>query len=150
MNPVLTPLQRTIHPQAINALRIKKTLAYLLKSILILLIGSIFFVSCRQDTYSIQGTYRIYSEDPMVKLFIAGQDTYIRIQDDGKIIYNTTINQKPKFHNEGTYTLDEKTNTLEIKWDSGKLPTKLTVEKEKEDYLIRIGETIYKKEKIIS
>lgn len=96
---------------------------------------------------NIYGTYIIYSDDPQLKRFTEGQDTYIRLNKDKTIVYNSTINYKPKFNFKGNFTFDEKTNTLTIEWKSGKLPDKITVEKKEEDYLIRIGKTVYLKKK---
>lgn len=119
----------------------------LLAGIASFLIFSCFFLpGCKNDNPNIFGTYKIYSDDPAVRLFIEGQDTYIKLNDDQTIVYNSTINGKPKFHNEGTFTLD-KNNEITIQWKTGKLPGKLRIEMGKDDYMIRIGSTIYKKEK---
>jgi len=124
----------------------------LINTIVILLIalGSAFLFACNKDSSSIYGTYEISSDDPAVQMFIRGQDTYIKLNEDQTIIYHNTINGKPKFHIEGTYTLDKKTNDLAIRWKEGKLPANLKVEKQGEDNVIKVGSTLYKKEKIKS
>lgn len=119
-------------------------------AIAILVFTAFFLPACKKDSSSIYGTYEIYSDDPAVRMFIRGQDTYIKLNEDQTIIYHNTINGKPKFHIEGTYTLDKKTNDLTIRWKEGKLPANLKVEKQGEDQVIKVGSTLYKKEKIKS
>lgn len=109
-----------------------------------------FFISCSNiDTAPsyVYGKYRIHSDDPNVQRFIAGENTYLEIKKDQTIEYNSTINSKPKFNFTGDFTFDKTTNTLTIKWKDGKLPSDLKIEKINNDYLIRVGETNYKKEK---
>jgi hypothetical protein len=93
----------------------------------------------------VQGIYRIYSDDPAIRLYIQDQNTYIKLNADRTIVYSTTINGKPKFHFEGTYTQQD--NEIAIKWKAGKLPSKLTIEKKGDDHIIKVGSTMYKKEK---
>jgi hypothetical protein len=93
----------------------------------------------------VQGIYRIYSNDPAIRLYIQDQNTYIKLNADRTIVYSTTINGKPKFHFEGTYTQQD--NEIAIKWKEGKLPSKLTIEKKGDDHIIKVGSTMYKKEK---
>lgn len=100
--------------------------------------------SCNK-TSNILGTYRIYSNDPAVQQWIVGENTYLKLNSDNTIIYNTTMNGKQRFHFEGKFTLDRSTNTLTIQWQDGKLPNKLKIEEEGSDYIIRIGTTTYKK-----
>ena len=112
----------------------------------------IFFLSAgcsgADDASSfIYGKYKWYSEDPSVNRFIMYEDNYLKVNEDQTIVYHTTINSKPKFNFKGEFTLDKETTTLNIKWKEGKLPAKLTIEKKGEDYIIKVGETIYKKEK---
>ena len=116
--------------------------------ILILLL-TIFGVACstKESSGNIYGTYQIYSEDPEVRRFIEGQDTYIRLNDDQTVIYNSTINNKLKYNIKGKFSYEEKTNTLTINWEEGNLPDKLKIEKEGAANIIRIGNTIYKKDK---
>lgn len=92
------------------------------------------------------GKYKMYSDDPQVNRFIAFENNYIEINKDNTIVYNTTINTKPKFNFKGSYTYDEKSNTLNIAWYQGKLPNALKIETEGKKYIIRIGESTYKKE----
>jgi hypothetical protein len=101
--------------------------------------------SCDKKS-NILGTYRIYSTDPAVKQWIVGENTYLKLNSDNTIIYNSTMNGKQRFHFEGKFTLDGSTNTLTIQWQDGKLPNKLQIEKKGSDYIIRIGTTTYKKE----
>lgn len=117
--------------------------------ILLTLIAVLLFFNKREPS-AVYGSYKIYSNDPMVNKFTSGQDIYLKINNDRTIIYHTTINGKPKFHNTGVFTLDEKTNTLAIQWKDGKLPSKLKIEKQKENYVIKIGATVYAKEKTSS
>lgn len=105
----------------------------------------LFFI--KREPSAVYGSYKIYSNDPMVNKFISGQDIYLKINSDRTIIYHTTINGKQKFHNTGVFTLDEKTNTLAIQWKDGKLPSKLKIEKQGEGFVIKIGTTVYMKEK---
>lgn len=92
----------------------------------------------------VQGIYRIYSDDPAIRLYIQDQNTYIKLNADRTVVYSTTINGKPKFHFEGTYTQQD--NEIVIKWKEGKLPSKLTIEKKGDDQIIKVGSTMYKKE----
>ena len=83
----------------------------------------------------------------MIQRSVFNQKIFLKIDENNTIAYNTTINSKRKFDFSGTYVLDEKTNTLTVAWLGGNLPKQLKVEQEGEDYIIRIGETTYKKEK---
>jgi hypothetical protein len=114
----------------------------------VLAIGIFFLYSAKKETMGtppVYGVYRIYSDDPAIRLYIQDQNTYLKINTDQTIVYNTTINGKPKFSFEGTFT--QKNNELAIQWKDGKLPSSLTVEKKGDDQIIKIGSTIYKKEK---
>lgn len=93
----------------------------------------------------VHGIYRIYSDDPAIKLYIQNQNTYIKLNPDKTIVYNTTINGKPKFHFEGTYR--QQHGEIVIEWKDGKLPSKLSIEKKGDDQVIKIGSTMYKKER---
>lgn len=106
-------------------------------------------ISCSDTPTSspLYGRYKQQIPDSLIGMLNAGHEALIKINKDKTISYNTIINYKPKFNIDGVYTLDEKTNTLRIKWNSGKLPDKLNIEKVKEDYLIKIGNSIYRKEK---
>lgn len=115
--------------------------------LLALIFSAFVFFTKKKETSPVYGTYRISSNDPMIQRSVQNQDIYFQLKDDHLIIYNTTINGKPKFNLKGAYTVDTKTNTLNIKWFGGHLPKHLKVENEGEDYIIRIGETTYKKEK---
>lgn len=108
-------------------------------------LSAFMFFNKEKNIAPVYGTYWIYSNDPEIQRFIQGQNTFINLNKDHTIAYNTTINGKPKFNFSGVYTLDEKSNTLTIAWLGGKLPKQLKVEKEGEEYIIRIGETTYKK-----
>lgn len=113
-----------------------------------LAIGIFLLYSARKETVvasPVYGVYRIYSDDPAIRLYIQDQNTYIKVNTDHTIVYNTTINGKPKFSFEGTFT--QKNNELAIQWKDGKLPSRLTVEKKGDDEIIKIGSTVYKKEK---
>jgi len=123
----------------------KKLIAAL--AFIILAFTSFFLPACKRNSSAVYGTYKIYSDDPAVRMFITGQDNYIKLNDDQTIIYHTTINDKPKFHIEGAFTLDKKSDEITVQWKSGKLPGKLKIEKQGEDYVIKIGSTLYKKEK---
>ncbi|MFV8271281.1 hypothetical protein ACNQGP_15285 [Flavobacterium sp. GT2N3] len=114
--------------------------------ILLTLIAVLLFFNKREPS-SVYGSYKIYSNDPTVNKFTSGQDIYLKVNNDRTIIYHTTINGKQKFHNTGVFILNEKTNTLAIQWKDGKLPSKLKIEKQKENYVIKIGTTVYMKEK---
>lgn len=114
--------------------------------VVIALSGFLFFTTPKSGS-PVYGTYRISSNDPMIKKSVQNQDIYLQIKEDHLIVYNTTVNGKPMFNVKGAFTVNNRTNTLNINWFGGKLPAHLKVEKEGEDYIIRIGETIYKKEK---
>lgn len=101
--------------------------------------------SCNK-TSNVLGTYRIYSSDPAVRQWIIGENTYLKLNSDNTIIYNSTMNGKQRFHFEGKFSLDKSTNTLTIEWHEGKLPNKLRIEEKGSDFLIHIGTTTYKKE----
>jgi len=107
-------------------------------------------LSCNKTTPAIFGTYRIYSDDPSEERWMIGENTYLKLNNDKTIIYNSTMNGKQRFHFEGNFTLDEKTNTLTIQWKDGKLPDKMQIQKVRSDYVIQIGTTTYKKEKTSS
>ena|SRR5215510_10143237 len=121
--------------------------------------GSLFFLpaflfslmmSCSNpgdSPSSIYGKYKAFSNNPSINQFIINEDNYIMLNDDKAIIYHTTINGKPKFNFKGRYDYMKESGTLNIKWEEGKLPDQLRIEKSGEDYLITIGETLYKKEK---
>ena len=118
---------------------------------LFILSGFLFccFIGCSNIETApsyVYGKYRISSDDPNVQRFISEENTYLEIKKDQTIEYNSTINNKPKFNFSGDFTFDKTTNTLTIKWKDGKLPSDLKIEKSNNDYLIRIGETNYKKE----
>lgn len=103
--------------------------------------------SCNKRSPAILGTYKMYSDDPSVQAWIAGENTYIKLNSDNTIVYNTTINGKQKFHFNGNFILDESSNELIIQWKEGKMPNKLRVQQVGADYIIQIGTTIYKKVK---
>lgn len=128
-----------------NLIKIEKTSVIHIVMIPLILIA---LSSCKEHAHSqIFGTYRLYSDDPSVQMWIAGENTYLQLLEDHTIVYNNTLNGKPKFHFKGEFTFNEKTNTLNIKWKEGNLPDKLTVEKKEPDYVIHVGTTAYKKEK---
>jgi len=108
-----------------------------------------FFACHNNDDPSsfIFGRYKLFSNDPSLQQFTSGENTFIEIGKDETIIYNSTINNKPKFNFSGTYKFNKKTNTLAIEWKDGKLPAVLKVETVNDGYVIRIGDTQYKKEK---
>lgn len=113
--------------------------------IIAIAIGCIFLFAIKREQPDIYGLYRIHSEDPSVKLYIAGQNTYIKVGQDRTIIYNTTINGIPKFHFDGTFT--QQNDEIIIQWKSGKLPANLKIEQQGNDQVIQIGTTLYKKER---
>ena len=118
------------------------------KAILFLSIQSIVLFACSNvdpDNVGIYGKYKSYSEDPAVNRYLINEDNYIQINKDNTIVYNTTINGKPKFNFKGTYTYDKVSDTLTIKWAEGKIPDKLKIELSGKDQIIKIGETFYKK-----
>lgn len=110
----------------------------------------VIFLSCNSNKSVVFGTYRIYSNDPAVQQWIVGENTYLKLNSDNTIIYNSTMNGKQRFHFEGNFTLDDKKNTLTIQWKEGKLPSKIQIQKIGTDYVIQIGNTTYKKEKTSS
>lgn len=112
--------------------------------IIVIALGIIFLFGIREVRSSIYGVYTIYSNDPAEKLFIARKNTYIKINEDSTIVYNATINGVPKQHFEGTYTQQD--NEIIIKWKNGRLPSKLIIEKRRDEQLIKIGSALYKKE----
>ena len=95
----------------------------------------------------IHGKYKMFSNDPAISRFIAAEDNYIQVNNDNTIIYNSTINGKPKFNFKGDYAYDPVAKTLTIQWAEGKLPAQLKVELADGEHIIKIGETSYKKEK---
>jgi hypothetical protein len=99
------------------------------------------------DSSSIHGKYKMFSDDPAISRFIANEDNYIRVNNDNTIVYNSTINGKPKFNFKGNYTYDPLSKTLTVQWAEGKLPAQLKVELADGEHIIKIGETSYKKEK---
>lgn len=150
MNQVTAPAGRTCQRRAINSTPKMDARKIAFNKLMALVLVIMLCTSCKQKASPVSGTYRITSDDPVAKMLLAAENTYIKVNNDGTILYNTTLNQKPKFHILGTYTLDEKTNTLHVKWDSGKLPNKLTVQKVQANDVIRIGETVYVKERTTS
>lgn len=95
----------------------------------------------------IVGKYKMFSNDPAISRFIAFEDNYIQVNNDNTIMYNSTINGKPKFNFKGDYTYDSVSKTLTVQWAEGKLPAQLKVELADGEHIIKIGETSYKKEK---
>ena len=102
-------------------------------------------LSCNSKNPDIYGTYRIFSEDPSIEKWLAGETTFLQLNSNNTIIYQSTMNGKQRFHFEGNFSFDRKTNTLTIHWTDGKLPNKMQIEKRGDDYIIQIGSTIYKK-----
>ncbi len=92
------------------------------------------------------GMYKMYSDNPDVNRFIAFENNYIELNKNNTIVYNSTINTKPKFNFKGTYTYDKESNTLNISWAEGKLPNILKIETLNKNHIIKIGESTYKKE----
>jgi len=110
----------------------------------------ISFFACRNNddrSSFIYGKYRLFSTDPSIQQFTTGENTFIEIAKDQTIVYNSTINNKPKFKFTGTYKFNKETNTLTIQWKEGKLPGTLKIETADDGYVIKIGDTQYKKEK---
>ena len=119
---------------------------YALMSLLII----ILLLSCsdnKNESLPIHGKYKMFSNDPAISQFIAIEDNYLQINSDNTIIYNSTINGKPKFNFKGDYSYDPVSKTLTVKWADGKLPAQLKAELVNGDHIITIGETSYKKEK---
>ena len=129
-----------------NGYRINKDSATM---ILFFLMSISFFACHNNDDHSsfIYGKYKLFSTDPSMQQFTSGENTFIGINEDGTITYNSTINNKPKFNYSGTYKFNKETNTLTIQWKEGKLPGILKIETVDDGYVIKIGETQYKKEK---
>lgn len=148
MNLLIKTSRTFIHEEtaSLNRKKIVITTAFLL---LLISIAVVLFFN-KKEPSAVYGSYRIYSSDPIVNKFTSGQDIYLQVNNNQTIIYHTTINGKQKFHNTGVFTFDEKTNTLAINWKDGKLPTTLKIEKQKENYVIKIGATVYTKEKTSS
>jgi hypothetical protein len=131
-----------------NAYPERRKIIIALGVVTMLVLGVLLLASVKQEQSAnvpVQGIYRIYSDDPAIRLYIQEQNTYIKLNADQTIVYNTTINGKPKFYFEGTYT--HRNNEISIKWKDGKLPSNLTIEKKGDDQIIKIGSTMYKKEK---
>jgi hypothetical protein len=101
---------------------------------------------CNKTTSPVFGTYKMYSDDPALYEWMAGENTYLKLNTDKTIVYNSTINGKQKFHFEGNFTLDEGTNELTIQWKQGTLPSKLQVQKIGGNKIILVGITTYKKQ----
>ena len=115
---------------------------------LLLLCFVTLLLSCSSNKdEDIYGKYKMFSDNPEINRFIAFEDNYIQVNKNNTIVYNSTINTKPKFNFKGEYTYDKTSNTLQVKWYDGKLPDKLQIELKDEDHVIKIGETSYKKEK---
>ena len=101
-----------------------------------------------QKAAGIYGKYKASSDDPAINKFLAGEDNYLELRNNQTIVYNTTINGKPKFHFTGTFALDEPSKTVNITWkDNEKLPKKLTIENKDEKQVITVGQTNYIKQK---
>ena len=106
--------------------------------------------ACRNnddDSSFIYGKYMLFSADPSMQQFTTAENTYIEIGKDQTIVYNSTINNKPKFNFTGTYKFNKEANTLTIQWKEGKLPGTLKIETVDDGYVIKIGDTQYKKER---
>lgn len=115
--------------------------------VLALILSAFVFLTSKKSVSPVYGVYRIASDDPMIQRSVQNQDIYLKVNQDHLIVYNTTVNGKPMFNVKGAFTVDFKTNTLNINWFGGKLPKQLKVEHEGNDYVIRIGETTYRKVK---
>ena len=119
-----------------------------IRTLFCLMLISFFACHNNEDPSSfIYGKYKLFSTDPSLQQFTSGENTFIKIDEDGAITYNSTINNKPKFNFSGTYKFDKETNTLTIQWKEGKLPGVLNIETVDDGYIIKIGDTQYKKEK---
>lgn len=103
-----------------------------------------FLSSCAKNNRDIAGVYNYYSEDRLAMRMMAGQNTYLKIDDKQTIIYHTEINGKKIIQHEGIYHLG-KDNMLNINWKTGKVPGQLKIEKEGEHYIIKIGNSLYRK-----
>ena len=115
---------------------------------LLLLCFVTLLLSCSSNkNQDIYGKYKMFSDNPDVSRFIAFEDNYIQVNKDNTIIYNSTINTKPKFNFKGDYAYDKTSNTLQVKWSDGNLPDKLQIELKDGDHIIKIRETTYKKMK---
>ena|SRR5437763_4295580 len=117
-----------------------------LKVFFSVVISTLVSLSCNSKSPDIYGTYRLFSDDPSIEKWLAGETTFLQLNSNNTIIYNSTMNGKQRFHFEGNFALDRKTNTLTIRWKDGKLPNILQIEKKGHDYIIQIGSTTYKKE----
>jgi hypothetical protein len=127
------------------AIPIKTVTLELQRVFLIALTFNLLF-SCNETTQAVYGKYKLFSTDPSIQRWFAGEDTYVKLNSDHTIIYNSTMNGKQRFHFEGNFTLDDKTNTLTIQWKAGKLPDTLKIRNVGQEYIIQIGNTTYKKE----
>ena len=109
-------------------------------------IAILFFASesCKYSP-SFDGIYRLDIDRTNLYTRLANQEIYLEVKDDS-IAYSQTVNEKMAFHHKGQYTVDEKTNTMDVKWKTGKLPNKLKIVKLDGAYVIKIGNDIYKKE----
>lgn len=111
-------------------------------------VGSFFLFGMKQDTSPIYGKYKIsYDSDSSIGRLLPPEETHFMVNNDGTIEYNSTINRKPKYRFKGSFALDEKTNTLSIKWEKGKIPSTLKIEQKNEAYFIKVGNTYYIKGK---
>ncbi|HEX6845496.1 MAG TPA: hypothetical protein VF144_00895 [Chitinophagaceae bacterium] len=124
------------------------TLSRLVRQGFLLMVLPMLAIGCANNTAQTSpalGKYKMYSDDPEINRFISFEDNYIQINKDNTIIYNSTINSKPRFNFKGDYEYDAALRTLTIKWSDGKIPEKLIIEKNGDDDIIKIGQTSYKR-----
>lgn len=92
---------------------------------------------------SCYGTYKPYSDDYIMKDVMKNQDVYLDINKNGNIYYHAELSGMPSVDNEGTFTKED--NTLNVNWNSGRLPSTLILNSSMGTYTINISGTKYKK-----
>ncbi|HEX7847058.1 MAG TPA: hypothetical protein VF476_14755 [Chitinophagaceae bacterium] len=122
---------------------IHRTKTDLNKTVLIFFL-TLFLSGCKNKDNDIYGKYHISSEDPNQQLFIQGQDTYLQLNTDNTIVYNSTINNIQRFNFKGSF-IRKNPNLIIISWQMGKLPDTLMIEQLNGKSAIKIGNTFYRK-----
>ena len=115
----------------------KKKLLFLVAGFVVLLIAIM-----QGSSASFYGTYKVHSDNYLLKEAVESQDIYMEVNKNGTIIYHAAMNGFPTVHNEGTFTEDNE--VLHVNWSSGRLPSTLRLNKTGSSYTINISGTQYK------
>lgn len=106
----------------------------------LLLIGC----SQQENNPDITGMYQLRIPDSLQNAYVAPANGQIMIQEDNRIVYQTTLNNKPYLDIKGTYDVLAE-NKIVVQWESGKLPDTILIQQSGDQKSIMIGSTSYLK-----